>query len=402
MTNTVRILAARLPEARKELEKLARKARRYGCPDIIVTEGERVSVKETTEDWDGHRRTVTREYVELAITGDAPTVGNYAFMARVELHPGGNLVDTVPGVEGLDTRFRHTDGFCAHCQTTRARKDVFVVRNTDTGEQLQVGRNCLRDFLGVDPLAVAHRFAFWAAVRDFAESEGGRRDWGQSLTGVVALAAVCVRLYGWCSKGQAQYDEDVTPTAAYVWRVLEGTSREDRELARKVCDAMTDADYATADETIKWVREELSGDSDYTHNLKVIFNGNTITDARRLGLAVSAIAAYHRAQEKALRLSKDREAAAKSQHVGQIGERLRDLRVTLQFQRTIGSNEWGESVLIKFADASGDILTWITSKGSGLEVGEEVLLTGTVKAHGEYNGTLETKMTRCVLKEVTP
>lgn len=74
--------------------------------------------------------------------------------------------------------------------------------------------------------------------------------------------------------------------------------------------------------------------------------------------------------------------------------------MTLQFQRIIGGNEWADSVLIKFVDDHGNILTWITSKGSGLEVGEKALLTGTVKAHGEYNGALETKMTRCALKEI--
>lgn len=398
-TNTIRILAARLPEARKALTRLVNKARRYGCGDISFTEDATVVERERIVEWDGTARTVTVEYAELTITGDTLRIGEHEFMARVEIHSGGNLVDTVPGITDLNPEFRHTVGYCEHCHTQRNRKDVFIVRNSE-GRQLQVGRDCLHDFLGVDPVAVAHRFKFWAAMEGFAgDYVGGPSDWGQSLEGVMALAAVCVRLYGWCSKGQAQYDESLMPTSGWVGMVLNPCGDEQRAAARKIVEARTDADYATAAATIKWVREELAANSDYTHNLKVIFGDDTIRDPRRLGLAVSAIAAYHRAQEQALRLTKEHEVAAQSQHIGAVGERIRDLPVTLQFQRVIGGNEWADAVLIKFVDDSGNILTWITSKGSGLEVGERALLTGTVKAHGDYNGAHETKMTRCKLAQ---
>lgn len=403
---TVRVLAARLPEAREALDKLVKKARRYGCPDLAYTVGETVTESYTVEEWDGERRKVTVEYNPLTITGEPVRVGNHEFLARVELLDGGNLVDSRPGVEDLDPRFRHTNGYCVHCNSVRRRKDVFVVRNTDTGEQVQVGRDCLRDYMGVDPVALTHRFSFWNAVRGFEEDErghGGRAEWGTSLEGAMILSAVCVRLFGWCSKGQAQYDENLRPTSSYVWTVLNPPIRADREeraLIDRIKAECSDADRDTARAVIAWVRDELAADSDYCHNLKVIFGGDTIRDTRRLGLAVSAIAAYHRAKEQELRRTKEREAAKVSEHLGKVGERIRDLPVTLQLQRIIGGNEWADSVLIKFVDDHGNILTWITSKGSGLEVGEKALLTGTVKAHGEYNGALETKMTRCVLKEV--
>lgn len=403
---TVNVLASRLHEAQEALEKLAKKARRYGCPDITVSVGETSKVERIVKDWDGGERRVKVQMVELNITGAAPRIGQHEFLARVELRDGGNLVDTRPGVEDLEPRFRTTDGYCDHCRSRRDRKDVFVVRDIQTGAQLQIGRNCLRDFLGMDdPNAIAHRFAFFRGVAELEEGLRARRDtdWAQSLEGALALAAVSIRLFGWCSKGQAQNNEDLTPTVYYVSKVLMPSPRmdqADRELIERIEAERSEADYQTARETIQWVREELKGDSDYEHNLKVLFSDELIHDAGRLGLIVSAVAGYHRAKEKALRLTRERQQAAKSAHVGTVGERLRNVPVTLQQQFQIGANEFGVSILIKFADDAGNLLTWITSKGSGLEVGEKAMLTGTVKAHDFYNDAAETKLTRCSITRV--
>lgn len=213
---TVRVLADRLSEAREALEKLAKKARRYGCPDITITVGESFPAEYHTQEWTGEKVLVNLPMVELIVTGEAPRVGNHEFLARIELGgEAGNLVDTRPGIKDLDARFQTTNGYCAHCNTTRRRNEVYVVRDLDTGEQVQVGRDCLRDFLGIDnPTSVAHRFSFWASVVDMEERGSyGRPGFCQSLEGVVALSAVCVRLFGWCSKSQAQYDERLTPPA---------------------------------------------------------------------------------------------------------------------------------------------------------------------------------------------
>lgn len=405
-STTIAVLAHRQAEALEALNKLAAKARRYGCPDIIVEVGEAFTTKRRVGDWDGEGREVEENWVNLIVTGEAPKVGDFEFLARVELLDGGNLVDTRPGVTDLDAKFRHTNGFCAHCNTLRRRNEVFVVRNLATGEQVQVGRDCLRDFLGIDnPMHIAQRFSFLRAVEAFRDEElrAGRAAWAQSAEGILALSAVCIRLFGWCARGQAQYDESLTPTSPYVCRVLTPAfreSKEERALIQRILSERTEADYETARETLKWVREELTADSDYAHNLKVLLAGDCINDQKRLGIVVSAVAAYQRAKEKALRLTKERTAAAASEFLGQVGQRLRDVPVTLQFQRVIGSNDFGDLVLIKFADEAGNVLTWMTSKGCGLEVGEKALLTGTVKDHELYNGTKQTKLTRCALKEV--
>lgn len=403
-TNTIRILAARLPEAQKALAKLVKKARKYGS-EISVSVGETVLEPQTSVDWDGKSRTIHIEMVDLVITGDAPRVGNHEFLAHVELHDGGNLVDVRPGVSDLDHRFRESDGYCEHCQTNRRRLDVYVVRDVTTGQQLQIGRNCLRDYMGIDdPASIASKFAFYRGVAGLEDEFRGGRGAGfqQSLEGLLALSAVCVRLFGWCSRGQASNNEDLTPTSYYVGLALSEykLTKGEAALRARVLAECSDADYETARAAMAWVRDEMGTKSDYEHNLKVLFKSDAVNDAKRVGIVVSAISAYHRAVEKTLRMTKEHVAAQKSGFVGEVGKRIRNVKVTLQMQRVIGSSEWGDKLLIKFVDEAGNIYSWFTGKGTGMEIGEQCLLSGSVKDHKEYNGVCETNLTRCSLGDV--
>lgn len=400
-TYTIKVLAWRAHEALAELNKLAAKAKRYGNPDITVEIGDSFMETQVLADWDGEETTVEAGYTNLIITGTAPRYGNHEFLASVELTDAGNIVDTRPGVTDLDERFRHSDGYCDHCKTARKRNEVFVVRDIYTRQQLQIGRNCLHDYLGLDnPASIAQRFAFYAG---FTEFEGcyGRARWDASLSGVMSLAAVCVRLFGWCSKAQAELNQGES-TLGHVSCVLFPSPRPtDRERARiaHIKNNRTADDYVTADKVIDWVRNAMPARSDYDNNLKVLCSGDVIYEEKRLGLIVSAISAYTRAMEFKAKREVQGQDDAKSQHVGELKQRLRGVLVTLKDQRVIGSNDWGDRVLCKFVDGAGNVLKWITGEGTGFKVGEQMLLTGTVKGHDEWNGNKETLLSRCVLVE---
>ena len=53
-----------------------------------------------------------------------------------------------------------------------------------------------------------------------------------------------------------------------------------------------------------------------------------------------------------------------------------------------------------FEDENGNILQWWTADEIKAEVGDQVLLTGTVKAHDEYKGVKSATVTRCKIKAV--
>lgn len=93
------------------------------------------------------------------------------------------------------------------------------------------------------------------------------------------------------------------------------------------------------------------------------------------------------------------EPESHSEFIGEIKERLRDIQVKLVSEREINSY-YGTSVLYTFAQ-NENILVWFCSGcpiDKDIHIGDEILLTGTVKAHDEYNGIKQTKLNRCIVK----
>ena len=86
-----------------------------------------------------------------------------------------------------------------------------------------------------------------------------------------------------------------------------------------------------------------------------------------------------------------------STYVGEIGERLRDIFVTV---RNIGGfdSAYGYKWVYTFEDESGNRYTWFTTSQQAVSIGSTVSLTGTIKAHVEYKDAETTQLTRCSLK----
>jgi hypothetical protein len=409
----VTVLADRLPEALALLNKLARKAARYGNPDIQVRVACARRVEERREECSNAGRTVKVkvELADIEVSGASPRVGSHRVVARVDHDPAGNVVVAGPDAVA-DLRFRSTAPDCEHCKVKRQRKDLFVVESLDTGEQVQVGRTCLVDYVGrATPEGLLQRFAFWAEVGAAMEdgSWGAKDGYREPTVSVVSLAITCVRLFGWLSKGEAlainnraRVDDTYVRSTAQLVSLALGRKptpskygeTTEGELWLQIAAARTEADHDRAEEIVAWARaEEPRGE--YMYNLVTIMKRDMVTDGRHLGIAVSVVSAHARAVEAELRRTVERKAAEHSSYVGAVGERLKAVPVTLASSRVVGSNEWGTTTLVKFQDASGNTLTWFSSTGCELQPGEKALLTGTVKKHDEYQGNKQTVLTRC-------
>lgn len=57
--------------------------------------------------------------------------------------------------------------------------------------------------------------------------------------------------------------------------------------------------------------------------------------------------------------------------------------------------KFGGTNVYTFEDSSHNLLVWKTGKGLGIEVGDYVTISGTVKEHKEYRGDRQTVLTRC-------
>lgn len=83
-----------------------------------------------------------------------------------------------------------------------------------------------------------------------------------------------------------------------------------------------------------------------------------------------------------------------SQFVGEIGERLRDIPMTV---RNIGgfNSAYGYKWVYTFEDRDGNVYSWFTTSQQAVSIGMDCIITGTVKAHVEYRKVFTTQLNRC-------
>lgn len=403
---TVTILAQLADGAREALAKLAKRGARYG-QTISWTETPRTEQRGTRHAVvDGVRKAVPImvDVIDLAITGEAPRVGEFTFEAALERAPGGVIVSSAPGTtKSVGKLGRQWDGRCDHCGSKRARTHGFIVAKGRTRKV--VGRSCLRDHLGMDaPESLAARFAF---LRDLEQlgAEDSWGGWGSSLNVVddlIATARACIALWGW---RPASFDGQTT--ADQVWLRDRSVPSKSRELQQQQAQlraeikANGDRYRDEAAQIIAWARALKPGRSDYLHNLQVAC-GADVVKAKHQNLVISAAAAWDKQVEReaerkrAAEIEKAKRPA--SEWIGTVGQRIECDAAELISTRVLPDNGFGESTIYKFALASGPVLTWITG-GQGLgrdvKLGAKFNLRGTVKGHSEFRDVKETKLARC-------
>lgn len=111
-----------------------------------------------------------------------------------------------------------------------------------------------------------------------------------------------------------------------------------------------------------------------------------------------------------------------SEFQGKVKDRLKGLELTLTFSTTFESSRpakyrgWHNDTkwFYSFKDASGNIFTWTASLPAGIDsvdnngreffksiqVGDKVVIDGTVKDHKEYKGDKQTVLTRCKVQKI--
>lgn len=407
MEATYKIPAENLAEFTARVEKLNKKAAKCGASPVTVTLGATETVSVTSEGGAERKRT----FRVVTMTGESPKFAGWAFLGTIYHTTEGNMLLSVPG-SAIPAEYRTVPSKCDHCRTARRRNDTYVVRHDD-GRTMQVGHSCLRDFLGhADP----HRLATWAEIlgafeREMESSEGG---WGTRVEYTVELAewfaivAAQIRLHGWMSAATAREhsteSRSLTPTSqlAWSWAFPTWSSMSDSSRAAHKAETPTDADRAIAEQTLAWaqteyaMREDLN---DYAFNCAVVTKASFV-NYRTRGIAASIVSGYLRAMERAAELKLAKETST-STHVGTVGERMRDIKVTLTKTRALAPSDFGSRVMLQLQDEAGNVFVWFTGGESAPEIlldaagqPRAVFMDATVKQHGEFGGVKQTTVSR--------
>ncbi len=319
-------------------------------------------------------------YFTVRVSGESPKYDGWSLVASLQNFEGKVLIRGVPGKE-VPVKYRTADpSNCDHCGMKVYRKDTFVVGHED-GRLTQIGRQCIRDFLGhLDP----RKLALWAEITrtimamgedsERADYDGpsGRRamrfiDLQEYITQVCASIREC----GWKPRLP---DSRSTSSDA-----LERLFPHKYDSYKGNPPAHTPEDYIRAQEAIQWACT-MEPTNDFLHNLHVMAEVG-VTDDRGIGIAAALIRAWDRTLEASKKVQYLKPVAERK-YVGTIGERL-NLKVTLMDEVQAWDGDFGTSYFHRFA-CDGNAVILKSSNKLNVKVGVETEIRCTVKQHALY------------------
>lgn len=415
---TLTFYAGAMADVRPVLEKFVKKAIRMAIvpaatrvEDVFAIGPVRVATERHTTQIDGDElelRTVERSYevevVDVTINIRMARLAYAGYTLAAVIEPLGDtfLVKTVPGVE-LDPAVVTDAQRCDHCGTHRRRTTTYLVRGAD-GALKQVGKSCLREFLGTDTATLlaplSWQESFYRLVNTAMDEHdwafGGGRRWGRPLMTPQAYMEVAVyaaRVLGYRSKAAvAAYiaaataagtpaDEVKAPatTAGEVgWLLSEKTDRaSQQEFARFVRTNgwVTDEDKAEAARLLAWAPTAVKADDTYGHNIRALCGASLIDRAKHGGFLSSIIGMWQATQKRAEERAA-REANAPAKQPWTAG---RQVVTGTVIKRVYRESDFGGAFKLTVARADGSAV-WFTEPGAWeLPVGTQLTVTLTIE-----------------------
>ena len=403
--NVFDIPAYNFDHLRERIERLNRRAKKLGCQPIALRVVREFEVKKRQPDT---KLVYKQARLEIEVIGESPKFEGWTLLAAIEmLDNGENLVRTVPG-QTVPEVYRSTDTHCDHCQALRRRKEVFVLGHED-GRIVQVGRQCIADFLGhVSALTLAARagweFSALDAAREAEDEDfcwgGGRGGRMRDIREFLGTVAICIRRLGWKSRRMIEKSDpfsDEQTTGSTAWMILTNwKSKFVQELIKNHSLYAEERDEKLAGEALAWARAiPAAGVSNYEYNLGVACRQESV-NYKTIGLVASAVSAYLRHLERIEELNLRKKQDRQRKHLGEVGQRFGfagcEVKAMKYFEGT-----YGVRTLVRFETPDGNIIVWWASKElDDWNVGDTMDITGTVTKHGDYHGCPQTELKRVV------
>lgn len=372
-----------LPKLRRRVKALRKRADKIGCSSWDVNYLGSTS-QSYADEVTGHCRVRMLERIELV--GIAPIIHGYDFVASILHTKAGNLILRAPNhmETELPLSLRDDAPTCDHCKTKRARKTTFVLRDT-YGNFIRIGRNCLKDYLGLTDLEGA--LGIWSLVKDLNDLDWtGDTDvkWSgptaSHVVDFVAAAFRAVELHGWAKSSAERSTADQA-----AWAVGPRPSHHPEYSKEWDTAQPTDDHVKQALEAIAWITT-VTTRNEYEYNLQTAVKPGVVL-AKTQGLIASLTVAHKRYLDREASNKLALEASNKSKHCGNVGCRYARRLVVTKTHESHG--EFGRKVMYAMQDMDGNLFKWWSSGGcwltdeQELKTGDCLWFTFKVKRHGK-------------------
>jgi hypothetical protein len=355
---------------------------------------------------------------KVTIDAENPKINGWTFVATIDHSAtAGNVIRVAPNANcEVPAKYRTIGPVCEHCSKIRSRRDTFLLRSDATGEFKQIGRQCIRDFIGYDvEQMVGMAEIVVNAVPSDSDADG---DWAGGVANrhyirvstYLAHVSALIRAQGWIGRKLAsdQGGGATCDTALTNMFPPRGNTTFKRI-------ALTDKDFETAAGAIEWAAK-LPGKNVFDHNLSVLAKAGTI-EYRSIGIVAWMVPGFFRATERAYASAQRRAAMnlTSSQYVGPIGAKIgtKSGQTIKPFEAILYgfysfSNQFGPTYIFRFQGDDGNVYIWKASGRESLDLGgadaknrvRVRISGGTVKKHEEYEGVKQTYLTRCKVEVI--
>lgn len=356
-----------------------------------------------------------RRFVIIDVSGKF-IINDWEFVAKLQNQEGQNIIKKIVDIDVPEIYFNRT--ICDHCGVNRYRSETFLLRNKNTLEFKQVGRTCLRDFIGIDVEDYCKFLALFdnEALFDIPVDGGGSNY--ICIQDYLLYVVELVRLRGYIPKynKDGEYNSDSTINTAldfYKFCDKSYSTRKAMENLRFVAD--TQANKNAVELILDWIKNLDCGNNEYYHNLQVICNSD-YTKFNNIGLLTSIVIAKQKFDEKILAQKEKNLTDGQSEFVGNIGERIIIENATFKYL-TGYDTQYGFVFIYKIV-SDNNIFIWKTHTIKDFQIigsekesnilpngikyiveGSLLTIKGTVKAHNEFRGIKQTELTRCSIIE---
>lgn len=414
----LRIPTWAVEQAEHKVELANRRLKREGIAERFELEREDEPIQHrapSPDEIDRHGYSPGQIYAfqHSTITLNRPSLSHdgWQFAAALDRVPGSDefMMRTAPGHDFGG--WRPEPGRCDHCGKYRDRNTTYLVTSPDTGQTLQVGASCMEAFLGIKPKGL---WTLGLGVDDLHDDDQSAPVATTQVTDnreLIAKALIATdmgkryvsksRAAEWGTSSTADRIEYLF--SPVIYRRLTPEERAEREQAHEQLPRVLES--GTVDDVIA-AAATVGTDSDYGRNLATALDAGFATEKMQ-GVVSSAVAVYGRQQREAAKkkAQQDRAASAAPGFAAPIKTRMREVPVEItnvyESTRPRYAYPYGDEPfqIITMRDRDGHEIVWKTGSIQSVEPGDQIAMTGTVKAHTQYQGVDQTEISRAKLKK---
>lgn len=297
----------------------------------------------------------------------------------------------------IPDRFYTNDAqLCEHCNISRYRKETFIVHNFVTNEFKQVGRSCLKEFMGIEITSVMNvydkflelekqiRSLLYDEDREVSFRNNAAEQF--SVQNIMQRAVAMFRLHGYVSSKEQQQEGGGMSNKSKIISDINNTNPEyffvkPHELTDEIAIEATNILNYFKDEFIK---NPSAYSSDFWKNVNTIINDDFLT-YREIGFIACLPVMYTKSLASKIK-------GEKSAFVGNIGDKL-NMQITYKRSYFV-ETAYGAMEIVNMQDSKGNIIVWKTSTNHSMEVDKSYNVKFTVKDQTTYKDIKQTIVTR--------